>query len=363
MKHGTVPPALGQRLDDSTDTTPAGPRAPTPPRRRQPASSARDLVDEVLRSFRTTRWSALSPESLSTLSQARAAFIAAGAERLKRDFSLQQWLQINLELHRGIAPDTLLNHHFARTIEHWIDAGDLTHFFFVSKAPGLRLRFCGPPLAKRLRSDVCRLLDASQRRHHVAGYSFGLYDSETYQFGGERGIELFHEFSTFDSLATIRLGLLRQDRARAQVPSLSLLMISGLLRAVTTDSWELWDIWRSMRLTGRHFEPTASQEIPAKQLFRDNLDALRDLAFEPQVVIQELPTRAQVLVQRYFERSQALGQKLREAEQGGDLLFGLRKILPFYIVFHWNRARLPLQTQRVLTLLMTNVLSPKREWY
>ena len=62
---------------------------------------------------------------------------------------------------------------------------------------------------------------------------------------------------------------------------------------------------------------------------------------------------------RAFEANTALAADLAAAASRGELLYGPRKLLPFWVVFHWNRWALDDITQRTLVYFMSVLLSPK----
>jgi thiopeptide-type bacteriocin biosynthesis protein len=286
-------------------------------------------------------------------------FIAAGVERLEQELDVQRWLQVNIELAPHVGAHRILAPRVARKIERCLKQRAIRHFFFVSKPPGLRLRFCGRRLGRTVQKELMMWLEGLKGRRAIADYKFGVYDGESYQFGGEVGLELFHEFSTYDSLTILGLGLLQpRTRRRIDVGWLTLLMMSSLMRSVTTDAWELWDIWCNMRLAGRHLETAGKATVDSSN---ENRKIIRELTFRPEKALRALDKADRALVRRYFALNRRLGEKLIRAERSGQLLYGLRKILPFYAVFHWNRLLLSIDMQRELVFLMETALNPKRD--
>jgi len=284
------------------------------------ADHARDLIEAVLESLGTppTERRPKMVQHLAELSHARAMFIAAGVERLEQELAVQRWLQVNVELAPHVGAHRILAPRIAQRIKRWLKQRTIRHFFFVSKAPGLRLRFCGRRLGRTVQKELMIWLAALKSRRAIVDYQFGVYDGESYQFGGEVGLELFHEFSTYDSLTILGLGLLQPGRRRrTDVGWLTLLMMSSLMRSVTTDAWELWDIWCNMRLAGRHIKTVGKVAVDSSN---ENRKVVRELAFRPDEALWALRMADRALVRHYFLLNRRLGEKLIRAERSGKLL-------------------------------------------
>jgi hypothetical protein len=113
-----------------------------------------------------------------------------------------------------------------------------------------------------------------------------------------------------------------------------------------------------MRLAGRHLETAGKATVDSSN---ENRKIIRELTFRPEKALRALDKADRALVRRYFALNRRLGEKLIRAERSGQLLYGLRKILPFYAVFHWNRLLLSIDMQRELVFLMETALNPKRD--
>jgi thiopeptide-type bacteriocin biosynthesis protein len=334
-----------------------------PTRRAEPlwrGADRNDIVAWVLRSLETPHAldDCVSLETRAALGAVRAAFISAGIERVERQLRWDRWLQLSLELREERGYRAILSGRLATDVQRWLDCGAISSFSFLNKSPGVKLRVCG----RNLDATVARALDRRARAYLKSGYArsyhFGPYDGEVHQFGGEEGLSLFHQFSTIDSLTVLRLGYRTTCDVQTSL-AISLAMLSSLFRTVTRDRSELWDIWCNMALAGRGGLGGVESTPGIETTFRDNRQMLEAIAMSPDVVLQDLPERSRRVCLVYCEHIQALGTRLVAAEQGGRLLFGLRRILPFYAIFHWNRWRFPLAVQCMMTELMTRTLSPK----
>jgi thiopeptide-type bacteriocin biosynthesis protein len=181
------------------------------------------------------------------------------------------------------------------------------------------------------------------------------------QFGGPEGLALAHEYFTRESVFVFEYQRLRLTTGVGlPAAAMSLVLLHMLLRQVTEDEWELWDVWTKMTLTGRlPAEPSLDPGEPviarALALRPSLLPLLRD---DERAFARACPEEAAAL-RRYRQGLPALVQALRRARSEGALAWGLREILPFWIIFHWNRMGFDLLRQQQMALLMAAVLNPK----
>jgi thiopeptide-type bacteriocin biosynthesis protein len=226
------------------------------------------------------------------------------------------------------------------------------------KPPGARIRFLGE------RTDLIPALDrlfaALCEDQAISSWSRGLYDAETYQFGGEEGLGAAHSFFTVESLAVLSFWRLAMAGKATIGPSeFSLTLLDLFLRQVVGDEWELWDLWHKMELTGRDLRVAgAARERAIDEAWKRGkplLDLLR--LNDPELTWLPGPERDCLL--QYRIKLPSLSARLRQLHSDGALLFPMREILPFWVIFHFNRMCFPADEQRFLSFLMSTVLSPK----
>jgi thiopeptide-type bacteriocin biosynthesis protein len=321
------------------------------------------LVEAVIESFpldlppRAAK--SLSLTELAQLSYLRHAFVAAGAARLAELTALEQWLQVNVSFHSATQRGRFLGAVLADRVDAWIAEGVVKSFFFMRKPPGARLRFCVANTT-RFRSELVRFLNQAKRTRLSAGHEFGMYDAETYQFGGEIGMALYHQHATIDSLAVLRLSdLMRRRRCEADTSLLSLALLNQMIRNCVGDEWELWDVWSNMRLTHRSFDFTPEQRETALAELGRNREVLARVVYQTDRFVAGLTAAEREILERHAKEHQAWGKHVRAAIQKEQLLYPIRKILPFYIVFQWNRFGLSMSLQITLSFFMQELLDPK----
>lgn len=322
------------------------------------------IIDAVIASFTgaplpSDEW---TPAERGVMARVRDAFLAAGAEHVRRMFGSETWLQVGLSFRdaeqarrfqsAGLLPET---------VEMLLAEGLINHFFFMNKPPGMRLRFSIPGGGVEAERRVLDLLVRARGADLIESHEFGIYDQETHQFGGPAGIDIFHRFSTHDSLAILKYRALEADgRITIDQSVLSLLAMNDLIGRVAEDAWEQWDVWCEMRLTGRLVDGTSEVAAELRQNLDQNLALLEPLLFRRDEIIADLSPPERALFEAYTLANCAAACGFRDAGRTRALQHGPRKILPFFIIFHWNRLGLSIDEQVAFSFFMAELLSPKR---
>ena len=323
------------------------------------APDMRKLIDAVVASFRPMAldgggW---QDQELTLLTDLRERFICAGAAHLESVQNPQRWLQVGVRFKSQRQCRSFLQGGLGPSARRWLAERRIRRFFFMVKPPGLRLRFCGAALDHDLAPRLHRLLQRERTNGTLVGYEPGVYDAETYQFGGEIGLDIAHDLFTYDSLAI--LDLLRSEAPRETLPVLSLTVLNHLLAQLCADPWELWDGWCNMRLVQRIPTLSAAALAAAEARFQEQRELLAKTVWDRDSVLAELPPAQRRVLARYFAENVRLGRRLRQAARSGELLYGPRKIFPFYAIFQWNRWMFSLRTQAALAFYMQRLLDPK----
>lgn len=309
----------------------------------------------------------LSGLELGVLAMLRESFIMGGVERIESLHRADCWLQVGLRFASRAQRERFLAHSGLR--EHarrWLAEERIEHLYFMNKPPGMRLRLCGPRL-DGIADELQQFLALAGREQWIAGHEFGVYDQETYQFGGPAGMKSFHRFSTADSLAIMELH--RAWAAGEQdidAMSFSLMVLSDLIRKVCGDNWEQWDLWCNMELAQRDVAVTGDLRASVDAALEANRPMLEALVFVPDEVLAQVGERERAIATEYFASNTGVAEALTRAARAaptdpGRLLYGIRKIVPFYIIFHWNRLGFPMSQQLLMALLMRALLDPKGE--
>jgi thiopeptide-type bacteriocin biosynthesis protein len=313
----------------------------------------RKLASAVIESLTAPDLERVAAEAgvdVGVLVGARDAFICAGTAAIHDLDRQRRWLQFS------IAVDTdgwqqIVRSDVGNRIRAWLQDRPGRGFFFLHKAPGLRVRFCGV-------DDGCapvlnEALDGLLADGAITAWTSGPYDAEVTQFGGVTGLSLTHRWFTAESFAVLDHHRWRlHGTARIGSGLFSLMLIDRLLRRLC-DDWERWDVWCKLSLTGRLAVDAARTVSPSRAR------AARVLLSHPSRILAAASEPERKLFARYDAALDEIVPDLVAAVDAGLLLWGLREILPFWIVFHWNRMRFDLATQESLAAQMVAALSPK----
>ena len=324
-------------------------------------ASPRALAEVVLVGLRSKRLGearaarlGLSPELLASLTE---RFVTAGALALAESSPSPCWLQlgVSFEASRGeraaFAARARFGEALRRAVVRWRKRGVVARFFFMNKPPGMRVRFEPPPrgtLAAVQRAVSSWLL----RQPAVTRLERSVYLAEEYQFGGAHGANVAHDYHAADSLVALQ-ATYREERGTisASAEILSLLVVCDLVRRMTDDSWEAWDLWKRMEITGRR--PDVPRSVAAGMV-----DLVRPFVLQPDAVLGQLAPAERRLVASAYEANERAAKAMRALAAQDLLLFHLREIVPFWIIFHWNRWGVA--NQKALTIGIEGALDPRR---
>jgi thiopeptide-type bacteriocin biosynthesis protein len=295
----------------------------------------------------------VSPELLANLTE---RFVNAGVRALAASPPFPSWLQlgVSFEPSRGeraaLAATARFGEALRRAVLRWRARGIVGRFFFMNKPPGMRLRFETPPgtAAPEMQRVVSAWL---QRQPEVARLDPSIYLAEEYQFGGARGAEVAHDYHAADSLLALQ-ATYREERETisASTEILSLLVVCDLVRRMTGDAWEAWDLWRRMEITGRR--PKVPRDTAAGMI-----DMVRPFVLQSDAILRRIAAADRRLVAAAYEANEQAAKAMHRLAAEGLLLFHLREIIPFWIVFHWNRWGVA--NQSALTIGIEGVLNPR----
>lgn len=243
------------------------------------------------------------------------------------------WVQADCTLFAQAAPQPLYFPWAAlhEALAQWRAEGRVTHFFFMRKPPGLRLRFWGPDADTRLRPALVEWLLRAEDRNDIRGFRFGCYEPEQFRFGGPAGMAAAHLHFAHDSYAALRYEL-AGPAVQGPLPRglLSLISCHDLLRQCLGDGAEMWDVWKQLEAILQRFDSGP----PAAAAY-----AVGAVAADDEFLAQH-PPAVQQLVGVVRASNAEVAACLRAAQLGGSPLVGPRAWLVASVVFHWNRLGL-----------------------
>lgn len=317
----------------------------------------RSLVQRVAKAFENAQLELglLDASEQAEVATLREAFLSAGVRALQHQYEREDWLQFGLSV-RQISDPTSERELFAALaplVRALLLEGAIDRGFYMFKPPGMRLRIRG----KNLRQDVIpRVRDALQE-HTENIAEIGPYDPEVYQFGGQDGLDVAHEYFTTDSLASLEF--FSQETCSVEPMILSLLILSDLFRKVAGDTWEQWDLWAHLKLTGRLISEQVAKVCKLDEEFTENEPLYRTIYSEPAAVMEQLNAAERGIVDMLFAANTRAASRLHELAAHDRILFGPRKVVPFWAIFHWNRWGIDVDDQSAMAYSMERLLNPK----
>ncbi|MCO8301405.1 methyltransferase, FxLD system [Streptomyces sp. RKCA744] len=210
--------------------------------------------------------------------------------------------------------------------------GELTAWWFMNKQPWpLRYRAAEPAaLVESLLSDLVG--DGT-----VRSWTPGIYEPETFAFGGTEAMDAAHDLFHEDSRHLLGYQPVAGRLGRRET---AVLLISAMMRAANLDWFEQGDVWAK-----------AAALRPATELAPERVAALVPAMRKLMTVDGRGLCRPNGPLDGHaewvaaFERA---GTTLSYLATGGGLTRGLRTIIVHHVIFHANRAGLPLEDQSAL---------------
>ncbi|MEU3315809.1 thiopeptide-type bacteriocin biosynthesis protein [Streptomyces sp. NPDC006662] len=222
------------------------------------------------------------------------------------------------------------------------EKGDLTSWFHIRKRPCWRIRY---QTAAGSGDPVAPTLDGLAAQGCIDGWVAVVYEPETHAFGGPEGMDAAHRLFHQDShnLAT---HLQQESTHRREI---SLMLCSLLMRSAGLDWYEQGDVWARVsahRATPETADPSGSDRHHA---------AVRRLI----TVTTEDMLHGHGPLARFAAWASAYtdaGTELARLAATGRLHRGPRDVVAHHILFAWNRAGLPQDTQATLAAAATTVI-------
>ncbi|MFH8336509.1 thiopeptide-type bacteriocin biosynthesis protein [Streptomyces sp. AM6-12] len=279
---------------------------------------------------------------------ARTTFLTAGLSALRDDLPESGWVQVNLAPAPGTWPQAYRV--VAGTARELIAVGAVRSFFFMHKPPGLRVRFEAPApadtaLLRKELLDRFRKLDGGLRPPLC-----GVYEPETYLFGGPLSMRYVHELFTVDSLAWLDHHLGSADDGADRPAAdwrVSLVLLDSLLQGLAVVGWEHRGVWQVVRENAGRSLPGLAVDGDARRAAAGIADVWRA---GREGLLASVPPRRRAVVEAHADAVRRVAERWRSGYfDSGEAVIGPRRAAAHHAVFHWNRGRLSLARQCLLT--------------
>lgn len=176
----------------------------------------------------------------------------------------------------------------------------------------------------------------------IARWWPGSYEAETAAFGGNSGLDLAHELFCKDSRAI--LDLIRDGEIGLGRRQLSLLLCSILMWATGLEWYEQGDVWHRVALE-RPLPPDVPTSKLAAMANEIKQLMLADTTPDGSLLRTDGPLAS---VAGWADAFRRTGRTLGSTARAGTLQRGLREVVSYLVIFHWNRLGLPARTQSIL---------------
>ncbi|WP_433476514.1 thiopeptide-type bacteriocin biosynthesis protein [Spirillospora sp. CA-142024] len=265
-----------------------------------------------------------------------------GGRKALTEQEAASWRQIYVRFPDWDASEHNAVTHLAPLLHQAEAEGVISTWWFMRKHPCWRLRLIPGPAADPRQDPIGTALDHLAEGKAIQGWWPGVYEAEAAAFGGEDGMAAAHQLFHDDSRAILRL--LAGNNTGLGRRELSLLLCSTLMNSAGLEWYEQGDVWHRVA----HERPLPP-DVPTRKL--DAMaDSLPTLMFADTTVAGALYNTNGPLVHAAdwagaFRRA---GQILGSCARSGRLQRGLRDVLSYHVIFHWNRLGLPARQQSIL---------------
>ncbi|MEU9891098.1 thiopeptide-type bacteriocin biosynthesis protein [Sphaerisporangium sp. NPDC051017] len=254
------------------------------------------------------------------------------------------WWQIHLEFTDWNSAEQAAADHLAPLL-HRVQTDSLTSaWWFIRKHPCWRLRLRPGADGQAMRPCLGAALDALAAAGRIRRWWPGIYETETAAFGGPAAMQAAHDLFDADSHAII--ALLQGDHSGLGRRELSLLLCGILLQSADLEWYEQADVWDRVSQ-----DRPLRADVPARKItgLSDSLITLMHADTTPEGPLfgSGGPVASAAGWADAFRQT---GRTLASQSRTGTLRRGLREILSYHIIFHWNRLGISTRQQSILAV-------------
>ncbi|MFF4699929.1 thiopeptide-type bacteriocin biosynthesis protein [Streptomyces chattanoogensis] len=283
------------------------------------------------------------------LDAAVAIYQQAGQHALAQQAGPPAWRQLYVQFTDWEKAEQTAADHIAPVLDLAQQERLITGWWFIRKHPCWRLRLLPAP-GTQLPPTLANALDELTAGGRVHRWWPGIYEPEAAAFGGDTSMAIAHTLFHADSRA-----ILTTPRGELGRKELSLLLCATLMRAAGLEWYEQGDVWHRVAK-----ERPLPPDVPATKV-----DAMAD-SLRHLLLADTSPTGPMLQSDRTLKPAadwvrafRHAGRDLGTTARDGTLDRGLREVISYHVIFHWNRIGLPARTQSVLAhAARTAILHP-----
>ncbi|MCY9784956.1 thiopeptide-type bacteriocin biosynthesis protein [Nocardiopsis sp. EMB25] len=274
------------------------------------------------------------------LTMATEVFLQAG-HRAVHEHSGAGWRQTYVEFTDWAAADDIAATHLLPLLLR-MEKQYGGVWWFIRKYPCWRLRLSTSTHGLEARVRLAEVLDGLVSSGHVRAWWPGVYEPETPAFGGAEGVAVAHRLFHADSRSILELA--SREAAPIGHRELSVLLLTVLMRAAGLEWYEQGDVWHRIAE-----ERPLPADVPSDRLYVLSADVrtilMADTAPDGPLFGE---TRTAAFASEHADAFRVAGQALGSSARKGVLDRGLRHVIAYHAIFHWNRLGLAPRTQSVL---------------
>jgi thiopeptide-type bacteriocin biosynthesis protein len=253
-----------------------------------------------------------------------------------------EWWQAYIEFPDTATSEQAAARHLAPLLDHARENGLIAGWWFIRKHPCWRVRLLPGPARDDLEATMGAALDELASAGVILRWWPGIYEAEEAAFGGPEAMTIAHDLFTADTQAI--MGLFGGTQAGLGRRELSIIVITALLRGAGLEWYEQGDAWHR---AGR--ERPLPADVPAAKV-SELAARVKTLLVTDTAPDSELfqPTGPMAASTGWTAAFRQAGQQLGVLARSGTLQRGLREVLSYHVIFHWNRLGLSARQQAIL---------------
>ncbi|WP_107424338.1 thiopeptide-type bacteriocin biosynthesis protein [Kitasatospora albolonga] len=277
----------------------------------------------------------------TTLSDAMAVYDQAGQEALARHAPTANWQQVYLHFTDWTKADETFAAHVLPLLQEAETTGLISGWWYTRKHPCWRLRLHVQPAGGGAKLSIGDHFDRLVSDGHLQRWWAGIYEPETPAFGGKASMTAAHFLFVTDSREIQRLR--QHGGLTVGTRELSVLLCTVMMRAARLEWYEQGDVWDRV-ITTEH--RSAVSDVPVERL-NARAQEIRPLLLADSDTLLRSGGPLEPVAE-WAAAFRSTGQTLANGVQDGTLDRGLRQVLSYHVIFHWNRLGLSMRGQSIL---------------